>query len=104
MRLDSPAARMTAANTSHLAGWRRSAVLALHGLVGRVGSRVAANGDQLGGDADGDLFRGERADFQADGRVYALEFLCRDAFLFERLVHGEHLALAADHADVACRP
>src|ERR1700751_4946217 len=84
IREDSPAERMTAAST-----WAESArdalgggfgarlyfclgvcrlrgVLSIHCLMRQVGGS-AANGDQLRGDADGDLFGRERADFEAYG-------------------------------------
>ena len=41
---------------------------------------VAAHGDQFGGDADGDLMRGQRADFQTHGGAHAITFLRRYAF------------------------
>ena len=43
------------------------------------------------------------ADIQPHGRVDALERRARHAFLFQFADHVEHLALAADHGDVARR-
>src|ERR1700733_14421863 len=59
----------------------RSRLLTLHsgGFGGRHGfmrqvCRIAANGDEFGGDAHGDLFWSQRADFQAHGSMHMLEF------------------------------
>src|SRR5215471_5739184 len=100
MRLDSPAARMTAASTHPSLGRGRARLCERNALVGQVGG-LAAHGDQLRGNADGNLLRSERADLQPYRGVDTLEFLCGDTFLLERLVNREHLALAADHADIA---
>ena len=41
---------------------------------------VAANGDELGDDGDGDFFRRDGADVEADGRMDAIEELGVEAF------------------------
>ena len=104
MREDSPAERMTAAS---MAAQRSAGARVFDRLVRQpAGARDAArcpapHGDQFGGDADGDFLRRERADLQPHRRVHALELIRRNAFALERLIDRQHLALAADHADVA---
>ena len=65
--------------------------------------RAAANRDQLGRDADGNLFRRQRSDVEPHRRMHARKFFHRDAFFFQRAVNRKHFSLAADHPDVARR-
>src|SRR5579864_4864168 len=104
MRREAPPERITAASMilpCAYGGARvRDHFFHVHFFV-RGGGGVAAHGDQFRDDADGNFFRGEGADFEAHGRVDALEFFGAVAILFERFVDGEHFAFAADHADIA---
>src|SRR6516164_5509543 len=126
MRDDSPAERMTAQSTWATSarnalgrglrvafrfgpglGWLGSmlavthcVVLSDHGLMRQVRG-AAAHGNQLGRDADGDLFRRERADFQPYGSLHAVEEFGRKTFALKSLIDGKHFALAADHAEIA---
>src|SRR5262249_46796435 len=63
--------------------------------------RIAPHRYKLSGDADGNLLRRERADFQAHRRIDALELLRAIPFFFESLVDGDYFALATNHADIA---
>jgi hypothetical protein len=65
------------------------------------GDNVAANGDQLRNDAEGNFFWGERANIETHGSENALEFIHAIAFFFERTVNAEHFAFTANHAYVA---
>src|SRR5205807_7714157 len=80
-------------------GWLRR-LLSLDSFVLEIGGS-AAHGNQFGCDANGDLFRGEGPDFQSPGGIHAIKKVRREAFAFERLIDGEHFALAADHAQIA---
>src|ERR1700730_7220813 len=98
MREDSPAESMTAAST-------RSASRDLHCFLRAHGHVRGARGpspyaDKLSSNADRDFLRRQRADLQPYRRMHVLETLRGNAFALERLIHREHLALAADHADV----
>src|SRR5438309_2291401 len=75
-------------------------VLSDDGLMRQVCS-TAADGNQLGRNADGDLFGREGADFKSHRGVDAVKEFGRKAFAFKRLIHREHLTLAADHAEIA---
>ncbi len=50
--------------------------------------RVAANGDQLGNDADRNFLRRESANLQAYRGVHAVKFFERFALFFEGLIDG----------------
>src|SRR6266852_4077620 len=102
MRLEEPPERMTAANIIFSSARRSEARLDSYFLV-RGGLRIAAHGNQLRDDADGDLFRRERAEFESHGRENALEFFGAIAFCFQCFVHRQNFAFAADHADIASR-
>jgi len=62
---------------------------------------AAPHGDQLGDDADGDLFDRLGADVHADGRVDASQVTIAEATLSQSPEDSGHLALAPYHADVA---
>src|ERR1700730_4447799 len=99
-REDSPAESMTAASTRSPSG-NFHGFLRAHGHVGRP-RRASPHSDKFSGNADGDFLRRQRADLQPYRRVHVLETLRGNAFTFERLIHRQHLALAADHTDVMC--
>src|SRR6185503_3131109 len=62
---------------------------------------AAAHRDQLRKDADGNFFRRDGADVEANRRVYAREALEWHAFFNQRVVDLLHLGLAADETEVA---
>lgn len=61
---------------------------------------VAADGDELAGDADGDFAGFDGADAEADGGVNAGELVGSDAIIFEGFVDADDLAAGANEADV----
>src|SRR5204862_3896053 len=56
----------------------------------------------FGNDRNGDFFRQDSADIQADRHIHALDALARNAFTLQLFGNRADFALAADHADVAC--
>src|SRR5271163_4642387 len=109
MRRDSPAARMTAASglrsatAADISGSvvvKTGCLREFDGFVRQI-PRVAAHGDQFRRDAHRNFFRRESTNVEPYGRVHALELRRGVAFAHESLVNGNHLALAANHADVA---
>ena len=62
---------------------------------------VAAQGDQLGGDRDRDLFGRDGADIESDRGVNPVEKMGWQAFLSETLENFDDFALGPDHADIA---
>src|ERR1700728_1696154 len=109
IRRDSPPARITAASglgfrtapagIGELIVMQASSLREFHGFMRQV-PRVAAHGNELGADADGDFLRRESADIQADRRMHALEFGRGVSFAFECAIDRNDLSLAADHTDV----
>src|SRR6266545_4593585 len=83
-------------------GERRGELLPLQRRAGdvRFVDAAAADGNQLGEDADGDLFGRNGADVEPDGRMDARETLDRHPLLDQRVVDLFHLRLAADETDV----
>src|SRR5580704_1502271 len=69
--------------------------------VGQASTRVPANRNQLCRDGNRNLLRGDGADVESDGRVNPVKQMRRHAFLLQRLEDLDHLALGADHADIA---
>src|SRR5215207_3868641 len=65
------------------------------------GGGAAADGDELGENADGDLGRRDGADFEADRRVHAIQALERHAFGDQRVPDARHLGPAPDQTEVA---
>src|SRR5262245_9917115 len=74
----------------------------LHGQFSGVAARELAvlDGDQLRQDADGNLLWRDSADVEADGCVYPLEPLDRDALGVQRIVYSGDLRAAADETEV----
>ena len=62
---------------------------------------VAAHGDELGEDGDGDLFGRDGADIEPNGRMHAIEELGLEAFAGEFAKDGDGFAFGTHHADVA---
>src|SRR5579883_558653 len=62
---------------------------------------VATDGDELSGDTNRNLFGGKSADFKSHRSKDAFKFFRAVAVGFERLIGGEHFALASNHADIA---
>src|SRR5258708_23773464 len=63
--------------------------------------RLAADGDQFGGNGYGDFFGRDGSDIETDRSMHAVEKMGRDALLLERLENLNNLTLGADHADIA---
>src|SRR5229473_1116204 len=105
IRLEAPPERMTAASMCPLSAlaplenWRRARFV-FQFLV-RRSLRVPAHRDEFRRDADGNLFRRESANLQPHRRVDARELFRLVAVVLQRLVHGQHLAFAADHSHVS---
>src|SRR5215218_4550733 len=97
--------RMVALRTRR-AGSGRSATLdlaadieTLHRERGRIDA--AADGDELGQDADRDFGRGDGADVEADRRVYSRQAFGRHALFQQQVVDSADLRAAADQPQVA---
>src|SRR6266850_561648 len=92
IRLEAPPERMTAASMCSLSALARlengrGARFIFQFFVRR---RLGAptHGNQFRDDADGNLFRRKRADFQSHRREDAFELFRFVAVVFQRLVHG----------------
>src|SRR5665213_3991429 len=100
IREDSPAERMTAASIRGLAGYGGQNAGVLFDRLMCDACSAPTDGDKLGGDANGDFLRCERANLETHRRMNLLEAFGRDAFALERLVNRDHFTFAANHADI----
>ena len=80
---------------------RAGGALGIRGFTARARLEAsAAVGDQLGNDADGDLFGRDGAEVETDGGVDARQFVGVDALGAETRIEARDLRATANQADV----